>query len=355
MLLYMGERLLRVFRARQYKVDTVKAAIYAGDVLALYMTKPLGFKYESGMYIFLQCPTISPFEWHPFSITSAPGDHYLSVHIRALGDWTQEMERVFREALEYSEEKKYGSEDNEHDPRFPKLCIDGPYGAPAQDYKKYEVMMLVGVGIGATPFISVVKDVLNHIRLAELNLVDSSNNSISSDKSSDNPNLASNHSNNYASPTPLMSSPSPRRSKRRHKPLTQAYFYWITREQRSFEWFKGIMNEVAETDQRAVIEMHNYLTSVYEEGDARSALITLVQALHHAKNGVDILSGTRVRTHFARPNWRKVFSRIAANHPGARIGVFYCGPSVLAKELDGLSRKFSQNSSSKFEFHKENF
>lgn len=40
--------------------------------------------------------------------------------------------------------------------------------------------------------------------------------------------------------------------------------------------------------------MHNYLTSVYEEGDARSALIMMVQALHHAKNGVDFVSGTRV-------------------------------------------------------------
>lgn len=44
--------------------------------------------------------------------------------------------------------------------------------------------------------------------------------------------------------------------------------------------------------------MHNYLTSVYEEGDARSALITMVQALNHAKNGVDIVSGTRVRLLF---------------------------------------------------------
>lgn len=54
------------------------------------------------------------------------------------------------------------------------------------------------------------------------------------------------------------------------------------------------MNEVAEIDREAVIEMHNYLTSVYEEGDARSALITMLQALHHAKSGVDIVSGTRV-------------------------------------------------------------
>ena len=49
---------------------------------------------------------------------------------------------------------------------------------------------------------------------------------------------------------------------------------------------------------QGVIEMHNYLTSVYEEGDARSALITMVQALNHAKNGVDIVSGTRVSLWF---------------------------------------------------------
>ncbi|PHT55629.1 hypothetical protein CQW23_04115 [Capsicum baccatum] len=69
-----------------------------------------------------------------------------------------------------------------------------------------------------------------------------------------------------------------------------AHFYWVTREPGSFEWFKGVMNEVAEMDHKGLIEMHNYLTSVYEEGDARSTLITMVQALNHAKHGVDILS-----------------------------------------------------------------
>lgn len=39
--------------------------------------------------------------------------------------------------------------------------------------------------------------------------------------------------------------------------------------------------------------MHNYLTSVYEEGDARSTLLTMIQTLNHAKNGVDIFSGTK--------------------------------------------------------------
>ena len=82
------------------------------------------------------------------------------------------------------------------------------------------------------------------------------------------------------------------------------------------------MDEVAETDKKGVIELHNYCTSVYEEGDARSALIAMLQQLNHAKNGVDVVSGTRVRTHFARPNWRSVYKRIALNHRGQRVGEF---------------------------------
>lgn len=28
----------------------------------------------------------------------------------------------------------------------------------------------------------------------------------------------------------------------------RAYFYWVTREQASFEWFKGVMDDIAECD-----------------------------------------------------------------------------------------------------------
>lgn len=49
---------------------------------------------------------------------------------------------------------------------------------------------------------------------------------------------------------------------------------------------------------QGIIEMHNYLTSVYEERDARTTLLAMVQALNHAKNGVDIVSGTRVSLYF---------------------------------------------------------
>lgn len=342
-LLYTGERTVRFFRSGFLTVRLLKVAIYPGNVLTLQMSKPPQFRYKSGQYMFVNCPAVSPFEWHPFSITSAPGEDYLSIHIRQLGDWTQELKRVFSEACEPPMAGKSGllRADETTKKSLPKLLIDGPYGAPAQDYRKYDVLLLVGLGIGATPFISILKDLLNNLVKME-ELADSFTDiSTHSDQSVG----------SYTSSSQI------KVSAKRKKPLrtTNAYFYWVTREQGSFDWFKGVMNEVAELDQRGVIEMHNYLTSVYEEGDARSALITMVQALNHAKNGVDIVSGTRVRTHFARPNWKKVLSKIGTKHANARIGVFYCGAPVLARELGKLCQEYNQKGSTKFEFHKEHF
>ncbi|KAF5181590.1 Respiratory burst oxidase-like protein [Thalictrum thalictroides] len=324
-ILYSLERAHTSLYGSHYNVDVIKAIIYKGNVLALYMTKPPGFKYMSGMYLFIKCPNISPYEWHPFSITSAPGDDYLSVHIRTLGDWTTELRNRFQEVCEAppSQPKSgrlarietTGMKDYQKaQASFPKVLIKGPYGAPAQGYSKYDILLLIGLGIGATPFISILKDLLNNIK---------PNYMISNDAKGKFPG--------------------------------RAYFYWVTREQGSFEWFKGVMDDIADYDQDNVIEMHNYLTSVYAEGDARSALITMVQSLQHARNGVDIVSESRIRTHFARPNWRKVFTQLSNAHKASRIGVFYCGSPVLTKQLKDLSHEFTLNTTTRFHFHKENF
>ncbi|XP_061357451.1 respiratory burst oxidase homolog protein B-like [Gastrolobium bilobum] len=328
-ILYACERLLRALRSGNKSVKILKVAVYPGNVLALHVSKPPGFKYSSGQYIFVNCSDVSPFQWHPFSITSAPGDDYVSVHIRSAGDWTTQLKAVFAKACQPASGDQSGllradMLQGNNIPKMPKLLIDGPYGAPAQDYKNYEVILLVGLGIGATPLISILKDVLNNIKQQkdiEEGVVESG----------------------------------VKNNKRKPFATNRAYFYWVTREQGSFEWFKGVMDEVAENDKNGVIELHNYCTSVYEEGDARSALITMLQSLHHAKNGVDIVSGTRVKTHFARPNWRSVFKHAALKHPGKTVGVFYCGAPGLVGELKKHSLEFSRKTNTKFDFHKENF
>jgi hypothetical protein len=49
--------------------------------------------------LFLKSLSLLFLDRHPFSITSAPGDLFLSVHIRTSGDWTNEMKRIFSEVL----------------------------------------------------------------------------------------------------------------------------------------------------------------------------------------------------------------------------------------------------------------
>ncbi|XP_072973260.1 respiratory burst oxidase homolog protein F-like isoform X1 [Typha angustifolia] len=301
-LIYTGERVFRMIRSEIYDVKILEASVYPGKVLSLKLRKPAGFRYKSGMYVFVQCPQISKFEWHPYSLTSAPDDGNLSMHIRSLGDWSYQTYSLFQEAL------VSGS------PDFPKISIDGPYGAASQDHAKYDFILLIGLGIGATPFISVLRDIANGLQK-----VDSTKGSSA-------------------------------------KGPKKAYFYWVTREQGSFEWFRDIMKEVSILDRKqGVIEMYNYLTSVYQEGDKRSALISAIQALHFMKNGIDIISRTPVRTQFARPNWFRVFSALASRHEGERIGVFYCGPEVLGRQLERLCHKMSSKTPTRFVFHKEHY
>ncbi|KAL5833937.1 hypothetical protein ACOSQ3_017614 [Xanthoceras sorbifolium] len=312
--LYAYERLIRALRSSIKPINIQNVAVYPGNVLVLHMSKPQGFRYKSGQYMFVNCPAISPFEWHPFCITSAPGDDYLSAHIRTIGDWTRQLKTIFSEACEPSPIGLLRVDSLRGNINIPKVMIDGPYGAATQDYKNYEVVLLVSLGIGVASMISIVKNIVQ----------------------------------NSEDVSPLNSGG--KRIKTR-----QAYLYWVIRDQDSFDWFKEVMNEVAELDYNNVIELHCYLTSVYEEGDSRSAIIAMLQSLNLAKNGVDILSGTRVKSHFGKPNWRNVYKRIALRHTNTRVGVFFCGPPVLRKELRQLGLDFSHKTTTKFDFHPNQF
>ncbi|KAM6597009.1 hypothetical protein CsatA_007533 [Cannabis sativa] len=294
-LLYVCERSIRAFRYGFQAVKILKFKVYPENVLALQMLKPRGFEYSSGQYIYLNCSAISPFEWHPFSLTSAPDDDYLSVHIRGLGDWTKELNSTFSKLPDInlppisSNQSIVDGQVN----KIPRLLIDGAYGAPAQDYKQYKVILLIGGGIGVTPLMSIVKDVLNNRKQYKEDEKDLEK--------------GINNCNN---------------KKKKRKPFAtkQVYFYWSTRDEGSFKWFKEVMDEITENGNDGVIEVHNYCTSVYEEGDARSAFISMLQTLYHAKNnGLDIVSNTAVKTNFGRPKWYNAFKNVAAKHANQQI------------------------------------
>ncbi len=65
-------------------------------VVSLVLKRPQHFKFRPGDYIFVNIPEIAMFEWHPFTISSAPEEsNEISLHIRVVGHWTNKLYEYF--------------------------------------------------------------------------------------------------------------------------------------------------------------------------------------------------------------------------------------------------------------------
>jgi NADPH oxidase 5 len=118
--------------------------------------------FQPGQYILLQCENISTLEWHPFTITDYVVEakqtmFTLAVFVR--GDWTGELyQKVFNLKL-YSERSKRRRSRNRRRrvpiPRKLIFILDGPFHSPMESVLANSRVVLIGAGIGVTPFISV--------------------------------------------------------------------------------------------------------------------------------------------------------------------------------------------------------
>lgn len=306
--IYLIERRFRYAKLFAAPVRIMEAHELDG-VCALFMEKPKRFVYRPGMYLFINCPSISTHEWHPFTISSAPGDNYVSIHVRKAGDWTGALHRLIADCHENKSE-------------YPDVYLDGPVGAPTQDYHRYKTVICVAGGIGVTPFASILKDVVHlwedyrcfnckHVR----------------------------HPSSFK--------------------IQKLYFHWATRGQESLGWFEETINQITHMDRDNVIETHQYLSTV--KGGESTAQLQMFQQFVHEQTGQDFVSGLKAKrgqlTHFGRPDWDRVFQEAAAKHHGEEIGVFFCGPHALEKILDDMCRKYSSTApgGTVFDYHSEKF
>ena len=79
---------------------------------------------------------------------------------------------------------------------LPVVRIDGPYGAPAEGFSSVEVAVLIGAGIGVTPFASILKHIWYIQRKGQIGS------------------------------------------------LRRVEFFWICRDTPSFGWFQTLLQEV---------------------------------------------------------------------------------------------------------------
>ena len=98
-----------------------------------------------------------------FVSRSAPEEDYISVHIRVTGDFTTALAKAVGCDFDAKEDKgdiPAGGKvvgTNINHPRvstLPRVMVDGPFGSASEDFMKFEAVLLVGGGIGVTPFAS---------------------------------------------------------------------------------------------------------------------------------------------------------------------------------------------------------
>jgi len=96
--------------------------------------------YKAGQYLFVNFPSLSLLEWHPFSVSSGPDERILEFHIKGLGDHTQKLI-----AAAMKKEQMW-------------VRTDGPYVNLKLNYRRCPVLILVAGGIGFTPMLGIIKD-----------------------------------------------------------------------------------------------------------------------------------------------------------------------------------------------------
>lgn len=69
----------------------------SADVTHLEFKRPRGFVYRSGQWVRIACLMLGTDEYHPFTLTSAPHEETLSLHIRAVGPWTSQLRELYTE------------------------------------------------------------------------------------------------------------------------------------------------------------------------------------------------------------------------------------------------------------------
>jgi len=399
--LYAYDRLVRARRGTNTMlVDYVR---FSPPVLKLHFfpERIEDFIFREGQYLYIQCPYINDYEWHPFTISSSFGDlekdGYVSLHIRvqAKGSWTWQLMEYFKLLSGKGGAKPVTSADGKsQDPPYesylthfdssgivqrgkhygpdgkPLIRIDGPHAAPAQTYSVYRDVMLVGSGIGLTPSAAILSAVTRH------------------------------------------------KWKKGFQPETLRFF-WVVRHSEidSFEWFVELLDDITHkvvADRKAGaitpyhrLEINIYVTSVpsttqivRQIDPAKAAAKNMVKERRANENklkdagkldtylgfGMDdiktliknptVSSKEQASLQYSqwgyynrlpnrlgyiyayngRPQWDQIFNAVRENrHQGVQeVGVCYCGAPRIGEDLKENCRKFS-GSDATFTLNKEVF
>lgn len=146
LLLWLYDRTCRWVRS-QRKVDVVAASVSLSFV-RLTLSQP-GFRWRPGQFLFVNCPAVSRWQWHPVSIVptigadSAPGTFDVAFKPMGSASWTSQLMAA---AMEQRTALA--------------VFVDGPVGHVNLQLQDKRAILLLAGGIGITPMLSTLKQLV---------------------------------------------------------------------------------------------------------------------------------------------------------------------------------------------------
>jgi NADPH oxidase len=316
----------------------IESALVYGKTMVLHINlRGSDFVYTTGMYSMVRVPEISAFQWHPFTIASS-SEHQLRLVIAQAGNWTKELAAKIQAA-----QKKAGLHG---DVVYPEINVRGGFGAPATGMHFAQNFIMVGAGVGATPFLSFLSSICNEWILGQR--------------------VAA--------------------SRIDYSHVNKARFYWVSREAEDFVWVNHYQ-EILRThpDLAKRVSLHLILSKTLEtttkEGISAAELALFWHGVRvaMASGAKELAASVGVPTQFGRPNWETEFvdmataietddhammargnkdGRGAPDHhtPQHRrsVGVYICGNDKLVKSLEHAAVQVS-NKDIEFKLYAEEF
>lgn len=341
-LLVIIERSNRVFSG--FAKIPAELEVLDADTVCITCTIPerRHWKYEAGQYVFLQVPQLSFLQWHPFTISTCIGRE-MKLHIKTDGDWTNKLHDMT--------DLKY-------------VGIDGPFGAPAQRFYDFDQSIVVGAGIGITPF----SGILNDLQTREDYGWTSTSNPISKDGDDKSSNDILSQEKTQPLPTALKHTPT-EVSLCGHTEIDlnisrRVDFHWIVRDKTYLLWFSDLLNRIDSGDHNPMLDIriHNHITR--KRQNISTHIFRWLLEKHRTPSQPESpLTGLIAPSHFGRPNlpvimnqhYDDMLEQFSRDRKLKRkVGVFYCGAPVVGYQLADLCRQLTlrgREDGSKIEYH----
>lgn len=273
------------------------------------------YRFKPGDYVCINLPSIALYEFHPFTISSAPEQtDILQVHIQVNGNWTK---RVYERFLNMSEDQNANlvvyradrvsvDENNESmttgKTKKERIIVNGPYSSCARYVFDCEHVILICTGIGVTPYASILSSLMAQFQSHE------------------------NHR------------------------IKKVDFIWINRDYRNFEWFIRLLDQLEQKQEpHTFLDIHLYFTGVKTNPLIAFELFTRISTDILDE---DMLTGLKSRTHFGRPQWNELFKRLKHDNQylvNNDTSVFCCGPKVIRNDIRKYCIRY------RFRYYEENF